>query len=98
MWPATRFCGFAFGPVLSSDMVMMAACHGDLSCFGVPRAVHMDLGKEFICQAFNGKVRRFSGETLYREASKGSGLRWESRIVKAIGRNPQSKPSSAGTR
>ncbi len=84
-----KVLGFAFGPVLSSDMVMMAACMA-IERFGVPRAVHMDLGKEFICQAFNGKVRRFSGETLYREAS---GL-WKSLAVepvKAIGRNPQSK-------
>ncbi len=84
-----KVLGFAFGPVLSSDMVMMAACMA-IERFGVPRAVHMDLGKEFICQAFNGKVRRFSGEALYREAS---GL-WNSLavgIVKAIGRNPQSK-------
>jgi len=84
-----KVLGYSFGPILSSDVVMMAATMA-ISRFGVPRAVHMDLGKEFICQAFNGKVRKFSGEVLYREAQ---GL-WNSlgvEIVKAIGRNPKTK-------
>jgi hypothetical protein len=84
-----KVLGYAFGPILSSDMVMIAATMA-LERFGVPRAIHMDLGKEFICQAFNGGVRKFSGQVLYREAQ---GL-WNSlgvKIVKAIGRNPKSK-------
>ncbi len=84
-----KILGYAFGPILSSDMVMTAATMA-IALNGVPKAVHMDLGKEFICQAFNGSVRKFSGETLYREAK---GL-WGSlgvKIVKAIGRNPKSK-------
>jgi hypothetical protein len=50
----------------------------------------MDLGKEFICKAFNGTTRKFSGEVLYREALglwNGLGVK----IIKAIGRAPQSK-------
>lgn len=81
--------GYSFGPVLSSDMVMMAATMA-IERFGVPLAVHMDLGKEFICKAFNGTTRKFSGEVLYREVK---GL-WDSlnvRPIKAIGRNPKSK-------
>jgi hypothetical protein len=84
-----KVLGYDFGPSLNSDMVMRAAAMA-LGRYGVPRAVHMDLGKEFICKAFNGSTRKFSGETLYREAT---GL-WNAlsvRIVKAIGRNPQSK-------
>jgi hypothetical protein len=84
-----KVLGYAFGPVLNSDMVMRAAAMA-IERYGVPRAVHMDLGKEFICKAFNGSMRRFSGKTLYREAE---GL-WNAlgvQIVKAIGRNPQSK-------
>jgi hypothetical protein len=84
-----KVLGYAFGPILSSEIVMMAATMA-IERYGVPRAVHMDLGKEFICKAFNGGVRKFSGEVLYREAQ---GL-WNSlgaKIVKAIGRNPKSK-------
>ena len=84
-----KVCGYGFGPVLSSDVVMMAATMAVSLC-GVPGAVHMDLGKEFICKAFNGSTHKFSGEVLYRQAE---GL-WTSlgtRIVKAIGRNPQTK-------
>lgn len=84
-----KILGYAFGPILSSSMVMMAATMA-ISLCGVPGAVHMDLGKEFICKAFNGSTHKFSGETLYRDAK---GL-WGSlgvRVVKAIGRNPKSK-------
>jgi hypothetical protein len=84
-----KVLGYAFGPILSSDMVMRAATI-PLALCGVPRAIHMDLGKEFICKAFNGTTRKFSGEALYREVQ---GL-WTSlrvKIVKAIGRNPKSK-------
>jgi transposase InsO family protein len=84
-----KVLGYAFGPILSSEIVMLAATMA-IERYGVPRAVHMDLGKEFICKAFNGSTRKFSGEVLYREAQ---GL-WNSlgvKIVKAIGRNPKSK-------
>jgi transposase InsO family protein len=84
-----KVLGYAFGPILSSDMVMMAATMA-IERYGVPGAIHMDLGKEFICKAFNGGVRKFSGEVLYREAQ---GL-WNymgSKIVKAIGSNPKTK-------
>jgi hypothetical protein len=84
-----KVLGYSFGPSLNSDMVMQAATMA-LERYGVPRAVHMDLGKEFICKAFNGSPRKFSGETLYREAM---GL-WNAltvEIVKAIGENAQSK-------
>jgi transposase InsO family protein len=84
-----KILGYSFGPVLSSDMVMEAAAMA-LARHGIPLAIHMDLGKEFICKAFNGTTRKFSGEVLYREAL---GL-WNAlgvKIVKAIGRNPQSK-------
>jgi transposase InsO family protein len=84
-----KVLGYAFGPILSSDMVMMAATMA-IERYGVPRAIHMDLGKEFICKAFNGSMRKFSGEVLYREVQ---GL-WNSlgvKPVKAIGRNPKSK-------
>jgi hypothetical protein len=81
--------GYSFGPVLSSDMVMMAATMA-IERFGVPLAVHMDLGKEFICKAFNGTTRKFSGEVLYREA-KGLWTSLNVRIVKAIGHNPKTK-------
>jgi hypothetical protein len=84
-----KVLGHAFGPSLNSDMVMEAAAMA-LQRFGVPRAVHMDLGKEFICKAFNGSTRKFSGETLYREAT-GLWNALDAKIVKAIGRNPQSK-------
>jgi hypothetical protein len=84
-----KILGYSFGPILNSDMVMEAAAMA-LQRYGVPRAVHMDLGKEFTCKAFNGSIQKISGETLYREAT---GL-WNAlsvQIVKAIGRNPQSK-------
>ena len=84
-----KVCGCAFGPVLSSDVVMVAATMA-ISLCGVPRAVHMDLGKEFICKAFNGATHKFSGETLYR-AAKGLWGSLGVRIVKAIGRNPKTK-------
>ena len=84
-----KVLGYSFGPIFSSDTVMMAATMA-IERYGVPKAVHMDLGKEFIGKAFNGSARKMSGEALYREAS---GL-WESlgvRVVKAIGRNPKTK-------
>ena len=84
-----KIVGYGFGPVLSSDMVMLAATMA-LERYGVPGAVHMDLGKEFNCTAFNGSFRKLSGEAFFREAV-GLWERLEVRPVKAIGRNPQSK-------
>jgi hypothetical protein len=84
-----KVVGTAFGPSLDSDLVMRAATAA-IQRWGVPKAVHMDLGKEFTCKAFNGSVRSFSGETLYREA-RGLWNALDAQIMKAIGRNPQSK-------
>jgi hypothetical protein len=84
-----KWLGFWFSPILSSEVVMMAAAMA-LERWGVPGAIHMDLGKEFVAQAFNGSVRRFSGEKLYKDAT-GLWNRLSVRIVKAIGRNPQTK-------
>jgi len=84
-----RILGYAFGPILSSEIVMMAAAMA-LERAGVPRAVHMDLGKEFTCRAFNGAFRKISGHALYEDA-EGLWNRLNVQIVKAIGRNPQSK-------
>lgn len=84
-----RWLGCMFGPVLNSDVVMSAAAMA-LSRAGVPRAIHMDLGKEFIGNRFTGGMFTIHGETLFRAAC---GL-WERlgvQVVKAIGRNPQSK-------
>ena len=84
-----KILGYAFGPVLSSDMVMLAAAMA-LERYGVPGAVHMDLGKEFNCTAFNGSFRKISGEAMFRDAV-GLWERLNVKTVKAIGRNPQSK-------
>jgi transposase InsO family protein len=84
-----RILGYSFAPIFSSDTVMMAAVMA-IERFGVPRAIALDLGKEFCPRAFNGSTRKFSGGVLYRDAQ---GL-WNSlgvRIVKAIARNPKSK-------
>jgi transposase InsO family protein len=85
-----KILGYAFAPVLSSDPVMMAATMA-IERFGVPRAVLIDLGKEFICKAFNGSTHKFSGEVLYRVMQ---GL-WNSlgvKVLKAIGHNAKTKP------
>jgi hypothetical protein len=81
--------GSAFGPCLSGDMVMDAAAMMLEVC--KPRNVQMDLGKEFIGQRFTGGIFKLSGERFYSEAV---GL-WERlgvNVVKAIGRNPKTKP------
>ena len=84
-----KWLGFWFSPILSSEVVMMAAAMA-MGRWGVPGAIHMDLGKEFIAQAFNGSVRKFSGATLYKDAT-GLWNRLGTQIVEAIGRNPQTK-------
>jgi hypothetical protein len=84
-----KWLGCAFGPVLSSDMVMRAAVMA-LSRFGVPKAVHEDRGKEFNCIAFNGRFSKIAGEKLFTEV-EGVWSRLEVRVVEAIGRNPKSK-------
>jgi hypothetical protein len=82
--------GYWFGPVLSSDMVMSAAAVA-IGRYGVPKAILMDLGKEFACTAFSGSFRKIKGETLLREA-QGLCQRLGIDVIKAIGRNPQTKP------
>jgi len=84
-----RWLGGAMGPYLSSDLVMYAYAMA-LERAGVPTAVHMDLGKEFIGKRFLGGKFQISGEDLFGEAL-GLWKRLDVRIVKAIGRNPQSK-------
>lgn len=84
-----RWLGCMFGPVLNSDIVMAAAAMS-LERAGVPRAIHMDLGKEFIGKRFLGGTFKLRGETLYRDAI-GLWERLETRVITAIGRNPQSK-------
>jgi hypothetical protein len=84
-----RWLGGAVGPYLSADLVMEAYARA-LARAGVPRAVHMDLGKEFIGKRFLGGVFKISGETLFGEAA-GLWHRLGVRVVKAIGRNAQSK-------
>jgi hypothetical protein len=84
-----RWLGAMFGPLVNSDMVMAAAAMS-LERAGVPHAVHMDLGKEFTGKRFLGGVFAIRGETLFRDAV---GL-WERlgvQVIRAIGRNPQSK-------
>jgi transposase InsO family protein len=83
--------GVAFGPTLDSDMVMRAVAMA-IERHGVPKAVYMDLGKEFTCKAFNGSVRRISGEALYGEA-RGLWNALDVSIVKTIGENAQAKSS-----
>jgi len=84
-----RWLGGAIGPYLSSDLVMYAYAMA-LERAGVPAAVHMDLGKEFIGKRFLGGTFQISGEVLFGEAL-GLWKRLDVQIVKAIGRNPQSK-------
>ena len=84
-----KVCGSCLRPVLSSDVVMVAATMA-ISLCGVPRAVHMDLGKEFDLQSVQRRDTQVSGETLYR-AAKGLWGSLGVRIVKAIGRNPKTK-------
>jgi hypothetical protein len=84
-----RWLGCMFGPLLNSDVVMAAAAMS-LERAGVPGAIHMDLGREFIGKRFLGGVFKVRGEVLFRDAI---GL-WERlgvKVVRAIGRNPQSK-------
>jgi len=83
-----RWLGGAVGPYLSSDLVMYAYAMA-LERAGVPRAIHMDLGREFIGKRFLGGNFTFSDNTL-REA-RGLWKRLGVRVVKAIGRNPQTK-------
>jgi len=85
-----RWLGCAFGPVLDSDMVMMAHTRAIAKDGHLPGGIHHDQGKEFRCTAFNGGFRRISGEALYRE-STGFWQRVEVTPVGAIGGNPQSK-------
>lgn len=85
-----RWLGCAFGPVLNSDMVMTAAAMA-LGRAGVPRAIQMDLGKEFRGKRFVGGEFIIRGETLFRDAV-GLWERLSVLVVKAIGRNPQTKP------
>ena len=84
-----RWLGCMFGPLLNSDMVMEAAAMS-LQRAGVPRAIHMDLGKEFIGKRFLGGNFTVRGEVLFRDAI-GLWERLNTKVVKAIGRNPQSK-------
>ena len=84
-----RWLGGAVGPYLSGDLVMYAYAMA-LQRGGVPGAVHIDLGKEFTGKRFLGGVFKISGAALFDEAV-GMWDRLGVNIVKAIGRNPQSK-------
>jgi hypothetical protein len=84
-----KWLGCAFGPILSSDMVMRAAVMA-LGRYGIPNAVHEDRGKEFQCRAFNGGFATIRGEKLFEEA-EGLWKRLDVRVIEAIGRNPKSK-------
>lgn len=84
-----KWLGCAFGPVLSSDMVMRAGVMA-MARYGIPRAIHEDRGKEFNCTAFNGSFRKISGEKLFEEI-EGVWQRLDVRVIAAIGRNPKSK-------
>lgn len=84
-----RSLGRAYGPCLSSEMVMNAALAA-ITRGGLPLAVHRDLGKEFQSKMFNGKIQSVRGETLYRE-SEGFWERTGVKTIDAIGMNPQSK-------
>jgi hypothetical protein len=81
-----RWLGGALGPYLSGDLVMDAYAMA-LQRAGVPGAVHMDLGKEFTARRFARRMR----VALNLEEAEGMWERLGVRIVKAIGRNPQSK-------
>ena len=84
-----RWLGCAFVPLLNSDGVMAAAAFS-LERGGVPRAIHMDLGKEFIGKRFTGKPFSVHGKVLFRDAV-GLWERLKVQVLRAIGRNPQSK-------
>ena len=61
-----RWLGCMFGPLLNSDVVMAAAAMS-LERAGVPHAVHMDLGKEFVGKRFLGGTFTIRGESLFRD-------------------------------
>jgi hypothetical protein len=82
--------GGACGPTMSSDLVMEAAAMA-LSRAGRPKAVQMDLGGEFIGDRFLGGQIRISKEALFEDAL-GLWQRLGVTPLKAIGRNPQTKP------
>lgn len=84
-----RAMGYWFDTVLSSDTVMRALAVA-IARHGIPRALHMDMGKEFTCKAFAGGVRKIKGETLFRDTTSVCKRLGIEPIV-AIGRNPQSK-------
>jgi hypothetical protein len=81
-----RWLGGALGPYLSGDLVMDAYAMA-LQRAGVPGGVHMDLGKEFTAKRFARRMR----VALNLEEAEGMWERLGVRIIKAIGRNPQSK-------
>ena len=81
-----RWLGGAVGPYLSGDLVMDAYAMA-LQRAGVPRRIQMDLGKEFIGKRFLGG--RFN-EKIF-DDTVGMWERLGVQVVKAIGRNPQSK-------
>jgi len=85
-----RWLGYAFGPVLDSDMVMTAHTRAIAKDGHLPGAIHHDQGLEFRCTAFNGSFRAISRQALYREAT-GFWERVGVTPVGAIGGNPQSK-------
>jgi hypothetical protein len=84
-----KWLGLAFALRLSSDAVMTAAAMA-LRNAGVPRAVHVDLGKEFNSKEFFGHTQGLSRAKLHKE-SVGLWSRLGVQLVKAMGRNPQSK-------
>ena len=84
-----RWLGCMFGPLLNSDVVMAAAAMS-LERAGVPHAVHMDLGKEFVGKRFLGGTFTIRGETVFRD-TVGLWKRLDVQVIRAIGRNPQSK-------
>lgn len=85
-----RWLGYAFGPVLDSDMVMTAHARAIAKDGHLPGAIHHDQGLEFKCTAFNGSFRAISRQALYREAT-GFWERVAVTPIGAIGGNPQSK-------
>lgn len=84
-----RWLGGAFGFVLSSDMVMEAAAMA-LERAGVPRAVHMDWGREFIGKRFTGGLFKVRGQVLFGDCM-GLWDRLGVKAIRAIARNPQTK-------
>jgi hypothetical protein len=85
-----RWLGYAFAPVLDSEMVMTAHTRAIAKDGHLPGAIHHDQGLEFKCTAFNGTYRCISRQALYREAT-GFWERLGVTPVGAIGGNPQSK-------